>query len=50
MSSTVCTCPACNYVARRAEHSLLAALSFDICYDMLRRTDAIHLRNAVARP
>lgn len=39
----LCGCPACKFVARRAEDTLLAALTFDLSYEILRRTDVIRL-------
>jgi hypothetical protein len=43
MLSAVCACPACKFVARRTEQSLLAALTFELSYDALRRTGVIRL-------
>lgn len=42
-AARVCACPACKFVARRAEESLLVALTFDLSYDALRHTDVIRL-------
>lgn len=42
-AARVCACPACKFVARRAEENLLAQLAFDLSYDALRRADVIRL-------
>lgn len=42
-AARVCACPACKFVARRAEAALLAQLTFDLSYDALRRVDVVRL-------
>jgi hypothetical protein len=43
MLTVECTCPACKFVARRAEETLLAKLTFDLAYEALRRIDVVRL-------
>lgn len=40
-AARVCACPACKFVARRAEDAVLAKLAFDLSCDALHRTDFV---------